>query len=270
MLHSANQSMEDFAPKYGRAAKISDGLDEDFGILYFASECHPWMAAFDYMKWVYLSCFVLMLFCITVVVHVLDKTDKKRLEIEENRRNFTHTLALKMEQPLDTIRGLKENLVNSGTEECLNRIIAETETMDHLVGEMIDMSKLDSEHLVFQKDNLSMGDIIREQLTKFEKLIVEQQLSIQIEETAVFTLTGDKKYMSKAIYNLLDNAVRYSDVGGTIRVVIDSKYCSIENTCPPTEIHPGAGLYLVQKILHLCQLTMEIQSTDKGIKIVIR
>lgn len=165
----------------------------------------------------------------------------------------------------------------------------QADELHHLVTEMMDMSTLDAGFLELCQDDLSIGGMIREQLVKLEPLIEGRHLTIQLEETEEFHVTGDEKYLSKAIYNLLDNAVSYSDMEGTIHIMIDSRRCSIENPCEPIELekldhlfdafyqgntnrgtqgsHRGLGLYLTRKIFALSHLTVEIKNTEQGVKV---
>ncbi|MGN0204215.1 MAG: sensor histidine kinase, partial [Coprococcus sp.] len=262
--------------------------DDTTGILLLASECHPWLAAIAYMKYVYILCLVLVLICLLIVLYLLGRTEHQQADAEESRRTFTHVLSCEMQIPLATIRKSTEMLKNHASSEnridYLKQIVKETEKMDHLVADMIDMSKLDSEHLVLQQDILSVTDIIKEQLLKLKPLIIEKELEIHIKENGPFHITGDRKYLTKAIFNLLDNAVSDSNAGDAIDIIIDKKHRSIgkrkitplldmlvrKDTGKAEETDPaGTRLYLTKKILDLFRMNMDIQTTKKGLKVII-
>lgn len=96
----------EFTVQYSNIKKVYSSDD----LIFLASECHPWQATFDYLKDVYLICLVLMAACMAVVLYILNRTDKKRAIMEENRRNFVNALAHEMKTPLGIIRGFAENL----------------------------------------------------------------------------------------------------------------------------------------------------------------
>ncbi|MGN0204214.1 MAG: sensor histidine kinase [Coprococcus sp.] len=294
---SINQiSNSEFTVQYSDIRIISTSSNNKRGILLLASECHPWMAAVNYMKYVYLSCLILMLACMSAVICILHKTNKERAAIEENRRDFTNALAHEMKTPLGVIRGFSENLMENTVPEkkdyYLNQIVKGTEEIAHLADEMRDLSKLDSEPLDLQQRKLSVADIIKDELCKLEPLIAEQQLTIQLQEEALFQVEADRKYLSKAIFNLLDNAVSYSHTGSIIDIRIKERQCIIENTCQPIEkekldhlfdafcqanpngynrgSHYGMGLYLTKKILNLFNMSIEIGNTENGVKVTFR
>ena len=286
----------EFTVQYSDIRIISTSSNNKSGILLLASECHPWMAAVNYMRYVYLSCLILMLACMSVVICILHKTNKEKEAIEENRRDFTNALAHEMKTPLGVIRGFSENLMENTVPEkedyYLDQIRKTTEEIAHLAEEMSDLSKLDSEHLILRQRKLSVANIIKDELCKLEPLIAKQQLTIQLQEEALFQVEADRKYLSKAIFNLLDNAVSYSHTGSIIDIRIKERQCIIENTCQPIEkeklnhlfdafyqanpngytrgSHYGMGLYLTKKILNMFNMRIEIGNTENGVKVTFR
>lgn len=149
---SVNQSVSPvFQTRYTSVHSIVLS-DDTTGILLLASECHPWMAAVNYMRYVYLSWLILMLACMSIVIGILHRTNKERASMEENRRDFTNALAHEMKTPLGVIRGFSENLMENTVPEkegyYLNQIVKKTDEIAHLSEEMSDLSKLDSEYLV--------------------------------------------------------------------------------------------------------------------------
>ena len=267
---SVNQAVSpEFQARYTSVQSILLS-DDTTGILLLACECHPWLAAIEYMKHVYILCLVLMLVCLFIVLHLLGRTENQRTVVEENRRTFTHVMSREMQIPMTNIRKSTEMLKNHPSSEIrtdyLNQIVKETEKMDLLVADMIDMSKLDSEHLVLQQDCLSVTDIIKEQLSRLNPLIIEKELEIHIQEDGPFDITGDRKYLSKAIFNLLNDSVSYSNAGDSIDIVIGKKNCRIEGE----ETDPArTGLYLAKKIFDLFHVHIDIRTTEKGLIVTI-
>lgn len=290
-------NLPEWSTKYSNIYTIYSDVDNHLiGRFMLASECHPWLAAMDYMKYVYLGGFLLMAVCMGVVIRLTSKTYAQREALDEARRDFTNAMAHEMKTPLGIIRGLAENLQENTVEEkrdyYLAQIVGQTEEMNGLVAEMIDVSKLDSEHLVLQRDTLSLNELIKEQIPKFQPVIDGKQLQIQLEERADFEIIGDKKYISKAIGNLLDNAVCYCNKNSVIRIIIDTGTCSIENDCEPiaeeklshifemfyqgnqgrhsSERHLGIGLFLTRKIFRLHHMHIVMENTQTGVIVKIK
>ena len=127
-----------------------EDLDSESGVrvctMMFRMISHSWMAAADYMKYVYLGSAVFVAACIVFAAYTLEKSYRKNAETEAQRRDFTNAMAHEMKTPLGVIRGFAENLLEdpeTGKREYyLRQIIGQTEEMDGAVKEMIQVSSL--------------------------------------------------------------------------------------------------------------------------------
>lgn len=271
---------------------LDDGADYH---LILAADSHPWIAAVSYMKYAYLTCFVLMLACMVKIIYVTERAYHQQESMEEMRRNFTNAIAHELKTPLGIIRGFAENLQEHTREEkrayYLEQIIGQTEEIDRLAAQMIAVSKIDSKHLVLQKEIVSMSGLIQEQLIRFSPMIKEKNLQIQCTVEEDFLVEGDRDYLEKAVWNLLSNAVMYNIQDGRIRIHIKAGCCIIENTGSPLskeqsshvfdmfyssdksrgsrDKHTGLGLFLTKKILELHHLDIGLENTSSGVRAVI-
>lgn len=258
-------------------------------------EASPWKAAVDYMKYVYLAGLVLALACMTKIIAAFHKVYDRQAVLEETRRDMTNAMAHELKTPLGIIRNFAENLAEHNLEEkrdyYLSQIIGQTEEMDRLVVEMIELSKLDSEAFVLKKEEVSFSELVREQVEKFEPVIKEKGLCVQYEGKEDFKVTGDREYLSRAVWNLVCNAVDYNVLGGRILIEMEKEWWGIENTgSPMTEEellhafdlfymgdksrgkkdgHMGMGLFLTKKILGLHGLDVMLENGKEGVRITV-
>lgn len=256
---------------------------------------HPWLAAMDDLIYIYLGGFIIMLACMLKVIYSTNSVYKQRAALEETRRDFTNAIAHELKTPLGVIRGFAENTLEGTVREKQDyyqqQIIKQTEVVDQLVKEMICISKLDSEQLVLRKEPLTLRTIIEEQLSTLEHLSDEKNLEIRYDIKSDFNFKGDKQYFEKAIWNLLENAIEYNHLDGTILISINNNQCTIENTGKQIaaedlphlfdlfytsdksrtsgEKHMGLGLYLAKKILNLHNLNLTIENISNGVKATI-
>lgn len=256
----------------------------------------PWLAALDYMKYVLLAGFGMMLLCMGIIIYVTDQTYKRRAALEETRRDFINAMAHELKTPLGIIRGFAENLLEHVMEEkrdyYTRQIIGQTEEMDGLVAKMIEVSRLDSDNLVLQKDQVSMNALLKEQIERLSVGIGEKNLTVQYEEKAECIVKGDREYLEKAVWNLLSNAVVYNVPDGTLRIITEADQCRIENTASPMteeqlthafdlfyssdrsrsfgEKHMGLGLFLTRRILELHKISISIGNTADGVFVVLK
>ena len=261
-------------------------------------ESYPWLAAMDYMKYLYMAGFVLMIACMVKIIYSANKLYDQQEALEETRRDFINAIAHELKTPLGVIRNFAENLLEYNMEEkreyYLTQIVGQTEEMDRLAGEMIFISRMDSEKLVLGRESLSLWDLIEEQLTRLKPLIEEKQIQVDIRKEQDFQVEGDRDYLSKALWNLLTNAIDYNIPEGRIVIRLNEKTCTIENTGMPLSEeqlahgfdlfysqdksrsskdgkHMGLGLYLAKKILdrHGFGITLENTSTGVSVRISV-
>lgn len=258
-------------------------------------ESHPWLAAMDYLKYVYVMGLVLMIVCIAKSLYVTNQVYQQRAALEEMRRDFTNAMAHELKTPLSIIRGFAENLQEHHMENkrdyYLAQIIGQTEELDRLVTEMIAVSRMDSEELALPKESISTYALIREQIERLQPMIEEKNIQVQYTCDEDFVVVGDPGYLAKAIGNLVSNAVAYNIENGSIRIQTDARRCGIENTSSPLteeqlahafdmfysgdksrnskDKHMGLGLFLAKKILALHDLNISLENTQMGVQVWI-
>mgnify|MGYP002510319949 FL=1 len=272
------------------------GDDNPYAYIEVRMEERPWIAAFDYMKYVFLAGLVLAVGCMMWIVRAFNRTYDRQMALEATRRDLTNAMAHELKTPLGIIRNFAENLIEHNMEEkrdyYLAQIIGQTEEMDHLVADMIEIAKLDSEELALKKENVSFQELIREQMERFAPLIEEKNLQVHYCAEADFQICGDREYLAKAVWNLLSNAVEYNVSDGRIIVAVKEGMCSIENTgvhLNEEQImhafdlfytgdksrgkkvrHMGLGLFLAKRIFGLHGIGLSIENTDEGVRAVMQ
>ncbi len=275
---------------------VGNTEEEEIYTLHLRTRAYPWLAAMDDMKYVYACMFVLAFACMIKCIAVTERTYKKREALEEMRRDFTNAVAHELKTPLGVIRGFAENLMENTVEEkreyYLERIIDQTEEMDHLVQEMIYISKLDSDQLHLNKEPVNIMETVKEQLGRMEEQIREKNISIRYEEDGEFLVNGDKGYLEKAIWNILANSVSYNREQGWILIRTGKEQLCVENSgnqIPSEDMphlfemfytgeksrsgrerHLGLGLYLTKKICDLHHLGIFVENTEEGVKVTVK
>ncbi len=270
-------------------------IDAPSSYLEVRMEALPWLVALDYMKYIYLAGFLLSLACMASIIHMQNKLYGRQALLEETRRDFTNAIAHELKTPLGIIRNFAENLFEHNMEEkrdyYISQIIGQTEEMDHLVAEMIEISKLDSDEIPLKKEMVSFSRLFHQQADRFEPMLREKNILVRYEEKADFQIEGDREYLARAMWNLLSNAVDYNVPGGTILITVEQEMCAIENSGSPLdeeqlahafdlfytshksrggkEKHMGMGLFLTKKILALHNLSLVLENTADGVRAAI-
>ena len=220
---------------------------------------------------------------------------------EELRREFIANLSHELKTPMTVIAGFAEGILDGtipyqNAARYLNVISSETRRLSRLVGSMLDISMLPTTEITSSGNkSFDIAEILRVTLISFETKIENKQLEVEAElpEEPVMT-KGDEDSITQVVYNLIDNAVKFSGPKGLLRIELwkqgDRAYISVENSgeeIPPDEIphifdrfhkadksrsaHPdgvGLGLYIVKTILDAHNEDVFVTSEDGMTKFV--
>lgn len=208
---------------------------------------------------------------------------------EENRRQLVSNITHELKTPLAVIHsyaeGLQAGIAGEKREHYLNVILEESEKMDALVLQMLDLSRLEAGRVRLQAEPFSLLALIRGVVEKMAPLAHAKRIRVDYGLTQEFTVTADEGRIGQAVTNLVSNAIKYSPDGGIIRINVFShmgQAClRIENTCPhlsgealakvfdsfyradPSRSEPGTGLGLtiVKTIVELHRGSCSVRNT---------
>jgi two-component system, OmpR family, phosphate regulon sensor histidine kinase PhoR len=166
------------------------------------------------------------------VVLFHDITELKRLD--QIRRDFVANVSHELRTPLSILRGYIETLLDSpqtsGDE--LSRILRVMERhskrLDLLAEELLTLAQLESANPDLQLGTVDLSSFLGEVMHDWEKKLAKKQLNVIIDVPSDFPMIrGDRTRLQEALYNLLDNAVKYSHEHGEIRLIARRHYNEI-------------------------------------------
>lgn len=218
------------------------------------------------------------------------------LETSEQRRNaFIANVSHELKTPMTTIAGFADGILD-GTipkdqeDKYLATIADETRRLSRLVRSMLDMSRLEStgEDLTRRRE-FDISEKIVSTMLSFEARANDKQLDVdlQLPEDSMQVL-ADPDAITRVLYNLMDNAVKFAAPGSTLCVSLwkseGKAYVSVRDhgeTIPPDDLpfifdrfHKsdrsrsldrdgvGLGLYLVKSILDAHGEDIAVTSRD--------
>lgn len=100
-------------------------------------------------------------------------------------------------------------------------ILDETNKMNDLVKEMLEVSKLESTTFKLKKEIFDLGSIFLKEKDKLKSMIKEKSLEINYNDFDEVIVFGDEKRINQVVTNLLTNAIKYTPEGEKINVSID-------------------------------------------------
>ncbi len=156
---------------------------------------------------------------VLTVIH--DITRLRRLE--DIRADFAANVSHELRTPLTAICGFAETLLDgaySQPESALRfaRIIHnEAERLSELIDDVLKLSKIESGRAVIAKESVDVSELVREVTGRLQERMKKHQVKIEIPPDLP-PVQGDRGLLAQALHNLLDNAVKYTQLQGLIAV----------------------------------------------------
>ena len=168
---------------------------------------------------------VVLLICAALVLVLIFLLSKKAVkpiaESYEKQKQFITDANHELKTPLTLIlANIDIAEAELGRNEWLDDIRAEGHRMTDLVGQLVELSRMDEENHEMALKQVAIGELVADTVAGFEVLARERGkiLSSSIENDA--TCFGDEALLYRLVGILLDNAVKYCDNGGEICVTL--------------------------------------------------
>ncbi len=149
-------------------------------------------------------------------------------EAEELERHFLMSVSHELRTPLTAIRGhvsaLREGLVEDEElrEYSLDVIAAETERLERLVGDVLDLAKLDARRFTVLVEEVDMERLVERAYATFAEEARRRSIDFRSEIRSQPIVTSDGDRLLQIISNLLANAFRWTPDGGRVDLQLDA------------------------------------------------
>jgi two-component system, OmpR family, phosphate regulon sensor histidine kinase PhoR len=164
-----------------------------------------------------------------------DITELKK--IDQVRRDFVANVSHELRTPLSILRGYIETLLDSPKtpREELTRILRvmerHSDRLELLVEDLLTLAQLESGNPKLQMGTVDLSSFLPEMVRDWEKKLTRKQLNMSVDvQPDLSPIRVDRKRLQEALYNLLDNAVKYSREQGEIRLSARQRGGEIELT----------------------------------------
>lgn len=168
-----------------------------------------------------------------LVLH--DITKVRRLE--QVRRDFVANVSHEMRTPLASIKGFAETLRTGAMDdenvavEFLKSIERHTDNMTALVEDLLDLTAIESGHRAPIKEALHLEEIVPEVIKGISPVAHKQNIEVSTElTTAGSPVSMDRRHFKQILANLLENAIKFNQERGWVKIRSTQKDETIELT----------------------------------------
>ncbi len=159
---------------------------------------------------------------------------------EDDQKKFVANVSHDFRSPLTSIRGYLEAMID-GTippemhEKYLGIVLNETERLTNLTNSLLTLNNLNTKGMMLNRTDFNINRVIRNTAASFEGTCRKKTIAIEL------VLTGDEMYVNadkdriqQVLYNLIDNAIKFSHHDSVIKVETSLKknklFVSVKDT----------------------------------------
>lgn len=167
---------------------------------------------------------------ISALIDSLTQEKEKLQGMIEERTQMISDISHDLRTPVTSIRGfveaLRDGVIKDEAEKShtLNIIHEESERLSRLVDNLFYLARLEAEESPFEMTDVDVADVTRRTVETVLPLASEKEVNVtlEVDEEAAgrgaFVAAASDDRLTRAILNVLDNAVKYSPHGGNIKV----------------------------------------------------
>lgn len=160
----------------------------------------------------------------------LEKDIEKKSKIDEMRKSFISDVSHELKTPIALIQGYSEGLLENVNSDPESRkfyaevILDETNKMDKMVKQLLELMKLEYEKREFNNRTFDIVELEKEIVRASQVMLDEKNINVEFETTENINVYADDFYISQIITNYLTNAIKHVEERD------GEKYIKITNT----------------------------------------
>jgi two-component system phosphate regulon sensor histidine kinase PhoR len=158
-----------------------------------------------------------------VLAALHDVTELRKLE--NVRREFVANVSHELKTPLTSIKGYVETLLDGAmndpkhSKDFLETIQEHTANLSRLIDDVLDLSAIEAERVAYRMEPVALNDIVERivkalgPMAKAKKVTIVKDLGEDLPK-----VRADREKLAQVVMNLIDNAIKFNQSGGEVRV----------------------------------------------------
>lgn len=213
-----------------------------------------------------------------------EESRRERVQIKGLISDISHQTRAPVSNMKLYIEFLGEEELSEDGRQFLKKLQNQVERLDFLMQSMVKMSRLETGILQIQKEPGDICETLRRAVAAVVPDAAVKQIDLFMESSGEVMIDHDGRWTQEAVFNILDNAVKYTESGGEIHVALTRQEIFLKISISDTgkgiaperqaeiftrfyrepEVHDkpgvGIGLYLARRIMELQKGYIEVES----------
>jgi two-component system OmpR family sensor kinase len=219
-----------------------------------------------------------------VQMRLIEQSDSSRREFFANVSHDLRTPLASIQGYLETLSIMNDSLASTDRQQYLQIALSQSRSLSHLIDTLFYLAKLDSGQIALQPEQFRIEEVVQDVVQKFALQAQKQNIRLEMDGCDKLPFVcADLGLIERALSNLIDNALRHTLEGGSVRLrmqhidkkiwvsVIDSSGGISESDLPHiferfyrghgvlgnAAVNAGIGLSIVSRIVAMHGETVE-------------
>lgn len=216
-------------------------------------------------------------------------------QLEGMRKSFVANVSHELKTPMTTISGFIDGILDGTIEQdkqtyYLNIVSDEVKRLSRLVQSMLSMARLESGEFPLKPELFDLSQLLCTVVVSQEQRIEQKRIEITgLDELQSISVNADKDLIHQVLYNLVDNAIKFTDDGGNISFSLKTenkkaiftvtntgcgipekdlsfifeRFYKVDKSRSASKKSTGLGLYIVKTIVTAHGGTVSVTSKEK-------
>lgn len=165
--------------------------------------------------------------CFNTMADTLVKNMEEIKNADKMRRELVANVSHDLRSPLASIQGYLETIEMKGEsldkellKEYLQTVLGNTQKLNQMIDDLFELTKLDTDNIRPEIELISMAELVQDLVLQFKPIAEKKSVSLSanFEEIPNALIEADMRMMSRALTNLIDNAIKHTPTGGKVSV----------------------------------------------------
>lgn len=160
-----------------------------------------------------------------IIIH--DVTKEKL--VEKMKTEFVSVAAHQLRTPLSAIKWTIRMIldgdvgeINEEQRELLEQTYISNERMIRLINDLLDVSRIEEGRLLYDQEDARIEDVLDSVIEASQEMLRNKNMVLEVNKKETPKVKIDKEKIGVVIQNLLENAIKYTEQGGKIKITLDN------------------------------------------------
>jgi two-component system, sensor histidine kinase and response regulator len=169
----------------------------------------------------------------------LQAANARLQELDRLKSSFVSIVSHELRTPMTSIKGLVENMLDGLTGDLndrqafyLGRVKYNVERLTRMINDLLDLSRIEAGRMDLNQQPVNLVSLASEVVEALQPMAQERSLSLEAHlSSPVGLIQGDRDKLTQIFTNLINNALKFTESPGTVRVEVKQQKSSLIHVC---------------------------------------